>query len=265
MSKYNFNIDNIDDNAPLSKSRFNANSQFIEYIVHAFKKRNLFSLNEFCKKYLYDNFEDFRQYQYKVKDKDELKNIVDNADVNADLNWIDTSKVTDMSYMFNCSQFNGDISKWDTSNVRNMLYMFNSSKFNGDISQWNVSKVKDMGQMFWCSSFNGDVSKWDVSKVKNMESMFNSTPFDGDISKWNVSNVENMPFMFNNTHFNGDISQWNVKKVKNMSHLFRLSEFFTGDLSNWELNRNCETTGMLNDFLKKHKEFCPKMLRSKNE
>jgi len=60
MSKYNFNIDNIDDNASLSKSRFNVNSQFIEYIVHAFKKRDLSNLDEFCKKYLYDHFEDFR-------------------------------------------------------------------------------------------------------------------------------------------------------------------------------------------------------------
>ena len=59
-----------------------------------------------------------------------------------DLNFIDTSKITDMSALFESSRFNGDISKWDVSNVRNMNEMFCDSEFNGDISKWNVSNVK---------------------------------------------------------------------------------------------------------------------------
>ena len=53
---------------------------------------------------------------------------------NCDLNWIDTSKVTNMDSLFMGSEFNGDISKWNVSNVTNMDRMFMDSEFNGDIS-----------------------------------------------------------------------------------------------------------------------------------
>ena len=73
------------------------------------------------------------------KNKAELLSIIEIAinryGDNCDLNFIDTSLVTDMSYLFCGLKFNGDISGWDVSNVITMDSMFMNTKFNGDISR----------------------------------------------------------------------------------------------------------------------------------
>ncbi|MBR6907302.1 BspA family leucine-rich repeat surface protein, partial [bacterium] len=94
-------------------------------------------------------------YNYKPKDKDELKEIVNNLikerGYNADLNDINTSEIKDMSDLFYDIKFNGDISNWDVSNVKDMSYMFYNTPFNGNISNWDVSNVENMKTMFWMS------------------------------------------------------------------------------------------------------------------
>ena len=154
---------------------------------------------------------------------------------NCDLNYIDASQVTDMSYLFFGSKFIGDISKWNVSNVTNMSQMFEMSQFNGDISQWDVSNVTDMSRMFANSQFNGDISRWNVSHVTNMYRMFADSQFNSDISDWDVSNVEDMSLMFEMSLFNGDISCWKTSRLKNMSRMFCGSKF-TEDISNWDVS-----------------------------
>ena len=130
-------------------------------------------------------------YNYHPKTGDELKELIDKLikerGNDANLNDIDTSEITDMSYIFSYSSFNGDISEWDVSKVEDMSYMFCYSEFNGDISNWVVSNVEDMDFMFSESKFtgeNGDISKWDVSNVKNMKYMFYDTPLYKNPPKW---------------------------------------------------------------------------------
>ena len=119
-------------------------------------------------------------YKYFPETKKELKDIIlqrIKAEGNeADLNDIDVSKITDMSNLFEGTDFNGDISRWDVSNVTDMQGMFyKCSKFNQDISSWDVSNVTNMRSMFLnCKAFNQDISKWNVSKVKEDYFMFSN-------------------------------------------------------------------------------------------
>lgn len=132
-----------------------------------------------------------------------------------DVSKLDTSKVTNMSYMFyklgwlapQLTMVGFD--KLNTSNVTKMVRMFcyaaqNTPNFVIDISGWDVSKVTDMYRMF-------------------TEVAYNATTFSlGDLSKWNVSNVTDMYEMFINVGYHAewymDLSGWNVSKVK--SHAY---------------------------------------------
>ena len=131
-------------------------------------------------------------YNYHPTDKDLtrlIQKLIKQRGQEADLNDIDTSKITDMSQLFELSHFNGDISKWNVSNVKTMNSMFKRSKFNGDISNWDVSNVEDMDGMFAWSNFdcyNGDISNWEPSKNVTTRNMFIGTPKQKwkNIPKW---------------------------------------------------------------------------------
>ena len=83
-------------------------------------------------------------YTYRFKNKEELKKAVKgypNIDKYGDCKYWDVSNVTDMSGLFEGTEFNGDISDWDVSKVTDMSILFADSQFNGDISKWEVGKV----------------------------------------------------------------------------------------------------------------------------
>ena len=126
------------------------------------------------------NISEFSVYSCQPKTKEELKNIIKKRireqGPNCDLNDIDTSLITDMSYLFDYSKFNGNISKWNVSNVKDMIGMFAYSEFNKDISSWNTSKVEDMYGCFTYSKFNQDISKWKINKDCDTSHMFIECP-----------------------------------------------------------------------------------------
>ena len=156
-----------------------------------------------------------RQGNLKPDNREELEDLIsqriDQYGPKCNLNDIDVSGITDMSFLFCDMTFDGDISKWNVSRVKNMSSMFAGSTFNGDLSKWDVSKVENMNSMFSYSRFNSDISKWDVSRVKNMISMFYDSKFTGDISGWDVSSVKRMHNMFKDSPLEGKEPSWYKK------------------------------------------------------
>ena len=143
--------------------------------------------------------------KYTPKDKEDLDRILRPflwQYNHADLNWIDTHKITDMRKLFMNSVFNGDISEWDTSNVLYMDHMFeNNQIFNGDISKWNVSKLVSAYKMF-----------------------FNASNFNCDLSQWNPCNLEDgIEMFYGTTNLKCNLGGWKLYKCKRFGDMFTKS------------------------------------------
>ena len=98
----------------------------------------------------------FSTHSCQPKTREELVNIiiarVSKEGLNCNLNDVDTSLITDMSWIFSWTEFNGNISNWNVSNVINMSGMFDGAIFNQDISNWKINKDCDIDYVFYnCS------------------------------------------------------------------------------------------------------------------
>ena len=93
------------------------------------------------------------------------------------IRYLDTSEVTDMSYMFaNCSLLTTlDLSNFDTRKVTDMSYMFVGNSLTSlDLSAFDTGNVTNMYRMFrFCRSFTTlELSHFDTKNVKDFEEMF---------------------------------------------------------------------------------------------
>ena len=146
------------------------------------------------------------------------------------LEYLNTEKVTDMSYMFNnCSKLTSlDVTKFNTANVTNMRYMFYSCSalLSLDVTKFNTANVTNMSRMFsGCSKLTSlDVSKFNTVNVTNMNSMFyNCSKLTSlDVTKFNTANVTDMKYMFYSCSalLSLDVTNFNTEKVTDMSFMF---------------------------------------------
>ena len=205
-------------------------------------------------------------YEYFPKTKEELISNIKGLFYNGetDLNSIDTSKITDMSNLFDSYinktpdiKFNFDVSKWDVSKVENMHSMFiNCISFEGKgLDKWNVGNVVDMCNIFRnCYNFTGKyIENWDTHNVENIKSAFlDNRNFNADLSKWNISRVKSTLNLFMGCkNFSGEwIYKWDVSNIKEMDYMFKGCENFDCDLFNWDVS-NVETMAEMFYYCKK--------------
>ena len=153
--------------------------------------------------------------------------LLDLRGVDADMNDIDVSEVTNMDHLFShmnarennkkIASFCGDISGWQTGNVKIFnCFLQSNASFNGDISGWDVHSCEDFSNMFEDSNFNGDISKWNVESGKDFSWMFKGNKkFNCDISGWNMKNATCVICMFYECpQYAHDLSNWILPNLK---------------------------------------------------
>ena len=234
--------------------------------------------------------EDSNNMFYRGYGEQKIKNILD-----LDLSSFDTSKVTDMSYMFygmsnltslNLSNFDTsnvtkmydmfsnmsnlttlDLSNFNTSNITNMHKMFSgmSSLTALNLSSFNTSQVTYMASMFWGTSnlTTLDLSNFDTSKVTDMTYMFSgmSSLTALNLSNFDTSNVTKMYYMFSDMSSLTmlDLSNFDTSKVTDMSSMFLLQDdyVFNDKLEKIYVNNDFNTSRLTSfyDMFKNRKKL----------
>lgn len=123
------------------------------------------------------------------------------------LEYLNSEKVTDMSYMFSsCLRLTSlDITNFNTAKVKNMIRMFSNCQAltSLNVTNFNTEKIPDMSYMFsFCKQLTSlDVTNFNTVNVTNMSSMFAScmaltTIYVSD--KFVTDKVTKGSYMFNN-------------------------------------------------------------------
>ena len=120
-----------------------------------------------------------------------------------ELNWVDTTNVKDMRYMFEGKKKlrKLNLKDLDTSNVINMNYMFQSCEdlIELDLWWWNVTNLKDYGWMFaWCNNLEYlSLSWWDLRNV-DVRNMVNNMRLWNPLKVLDMTNAK-FSWSMNNT------------------------------------------------------------------
>lgn len=190
------------------------------------------------------------------------------------LGLFDTSRVTDMSYMFsNCDlPADFDFSALNTSNVESMERMFYFSDIKDlDISRLDTSHVKNLSWFLGGSLPKGfdkldvssatdisglfqgerayagiDLSSFDTSKAAVMDDLFSGASLkDVDLSKLDTSSAVSMKYMFSNASLQGaDLGKLKAPHVTDMSEMFYSADLSGIDLTGFDTSNVADMSKM---------------------
>ena len=146
------------------------------------------------------------------------------------LEYLNTAKVTDMSYMFeSCAKLTSlDVTNFNTGNVTDMSHMFSSCKSltSLDVIHFNTAKVTYMNEMFFdCKSLTSlDVTHFNTANVTDMYGTFSGcTALTSlDVRNFNTTKVTDMSYMFAHCKALTSLylTNFNTANVTNMGYMF---------------------------------------------
>lgn len=146
------------------------------------------------------------------------------------LEYLNTAKVTDMSYMFeSCAKLTSlDVTNFNTGNVTDMSHMFSSCKSltSLDVIHFNTAKVTYMNEMFFdCKSLTSlDVTHFNTANVTDMYGTFyGCTALTSlDVRNFNTTKVTDMGYMFAHCKALTSLylTNFNTANVTNMGYMF---------------------------------------------
>ena len=159
----------------------------------------------------------------------------------------DTSKITDMSRMFeSCTNLRTlDLSGWDTSRVRSMYNMFAycENLLTINVDNWNTSKVEDFTQMFGsCKKLRElNINHFDVSSLRNMYNTFLycESLISLDLSNWRPRGLTSLMQCFVGCLALSELnmSNWDTPSLTNMFAAFSDCKSLTSlDLSSFTVS-----------------------------
>ncbi|MBD9059450.1 MAG: BspA family leucine-rich repeat surface protein [Prevotella copri] len=168
------------------------------------------------------------------------------------LEYLNTAKVTDMSYMFSgCSSLTSlDVTHFNTANVTNMSSMFSScpSLTSLDVTHFNTAKVTDMSYMFCrCLSLTSlDVTYFNTTNVTDMSYMFSRCVALTSLylTNFNTEKVTDMNNMFSYSRALTTIyasSKFVTTQVSNSSGMFNNCEKLKGE-EEWKNDKATDKT-----------------------
>lgn len=163
-----------------------------------------------------------------------------------DVSNLDTSKFTDMSYMFyGCTSIsNIDVSRWNVGNVTNMTGLFyGCTSLNSlNIEGWNTSSVSNMNNIFnGCNSITSlNVNNWDISNVAKIEGAF-----EGCLSLKSIN-----------------LSNWDTRSIISMLFLFRFGSDLIVDMSGDKWAFNADVIDKSQDSYGPFYRWCDRNIKS---
>lgn len=146
--------------------------------------------------------------------------------------------ITSCFEMFQACQKMNDpnVSNWNTSRVTDISFMFYQARAFNQILNWDVRKVTTTESLFrLCDTYNKPMVQLSFDSLINAESMFESAlVFNQELNDMNVSKVTNMTKMFYTAKkFNRPLNKWKVDNVTLMNGFLRTASIFNQDLSMW--------------------------------